>query len=132
MSLMLAERPATTTEEIVSYLIKYNGKLNVVAEKLHITEEALLILLADKNITDTITEQIRIRVLLKTYEQFGLVSDMMQAKILEAEPADVLRLHTSIVKNITEMVGKQENTLESILKALPPNVRESVVRLMAG
>lgn len=134
MSTVLEERPSIiNTQDIVTYLIKFNGKLNVTAEKLHMTEEQLIAALAsDRNIADSVTEQIRLRILLKSYEQFGMVNDLLQTRIIEAEASDVLKLYTTLSKNIAEMVGKQENTLESILKTLPANVRESIIRLMAG
>jgi hypothetical protein len=124
-----------TAEEALNYLIISDGNIALAAERAHATPAQLLAILSQQLPAAELQTTLRTLMSIHLYQSVMTTARVYEAALIDLAPMDVAKTYTTLLTllaNITQntVAPVTINLQETVLKMLPPEIRQTVVNLV--
>lgn len=122
----------------VDALVAAEGNSKLAAERLHVPQHVLVAsIAADPTAQSNLNAQLRALTTLTTFDTLRAAKAMVDAMIPEMDPADFAKFYVQLVQQVGTLTDTHESTTnvnitEVVLKMLPPNARDALMRIVAA
>lgn len=119
--------------EALEAIVEARGNLELAAEHRNTSAVSLVLALAqDPSIIDTLAAQLRILAMLHVFEMIEMSKTYFILSLDDLKPYEKSKTYLGLISSLSRMVenvpiSDPAKTAESILKLLPPDVRQAVL-----
>src|ERR1035437_3923938 len=128
--------PKINVSNITSYaavgaIVSANGNMRLAAENFNTTEDVLISLVsADRGAAELLQEQLRTRVILRTYQSFTSLNDFIFENLELFEAKELTKMFNTLNMVLAEYLKTPGNSIKDIMTALPEEVRGHLINLL--
>lgn len=133
---MLSLLPNTLSgDEALNQLVESNGNIALAAERLHIKPAELIKAIATSMPASEVMNMFRTLLAVNLYQSVLLTGAVYETQLASLDPYDVAKTYTTLLNLLASITQNQVapvniNLQETVLKLLPPEIRNTVVELV--
>src|SRR5690349_18162526 len=121
-----------TSYAAVGAIVTNDCNIALAAENLDTTESTLINLVcSDRGASELLAEQLRTRVLLKTYQAFNIIQGHVIENLEIFESKEVIKIFATLSSILAEYLKEPSNSIDVIMKNLPDDVKGALQNLLS-